>query len=84
MPVQVLGHHPQLHDQIAGQVFRLNFTALFPPEPQQRRLILPHDDLGIGTTNVFTPFRRPCGIFHTNESLLCTRAQSMHYNNHME
>ena len=46
-PVEVLGHHSKLDDEIAGQVLRLGLAALFPPKPQERRLIIAHDDPGI-------------------------------------
>ena len=38
-PIKVLRHHPELDDEIAGQILRFDLAALFPPEPQQR---LPH------------------------------------------
>jgi hypothetical protein len=33
MPVELLGHAAELDDQVAGQVFRLDLTAFFLPEP---------------------------------------------------
>ena len=45
--VKVLGHHPELDDEIAGQILRLDLAALFAPEPKQRILIIAHDDPGI-------------------------------------
>ena len=30
-PVELLGGEAELHDEIAGQVLRLDFAALFPP-----------------------------------------------------
>jgi hypothetical protein len=44
VPVQVLGHAAELDQEVAGQVFRLDFTALFSPKPKQGRLVLSHDD----------------------------------------
>ena len=29
--IKLLGHHPELDDQVAGQVLRLGFAAFFPP-----------------------------------------------------
>ena len=46
-PIKVLGHHPELDDEIAGQVLRLDLAALFPPEPKQRLLVIAHDDPGV-------------------------------------
>ena len=33
-PVQVFGHQAKLNDEIAGEVFWLDFPAFFPPQPQ--------------------------------------------------
>ena len=46
-PVQVLGHHPELNQEIAGEILRLDLAALFPPEPNAALLIIAHDDPGI-------------------------------------
>ena len=46
-PIEVLCHHSELDDEIAGQVLRLDLAALFPPEPEQRRLVIAHDDPGV-------------------------------------
>src|SRR5712672_2940944 len=35
----------------AGEVFRLGFAALFPPEAEQRVFIVTHDDAGIRTAD---------------------------------
>jgi hypothetical protein len=45
--VEVLGHHPELDNEIGGQVLRLDFAALFPPEPEEGRLAVAHDDPGV-------------------------------------
>ena len=37
-PVEVLGHGAKLNDQFAARILRLDFSPLFPPEPQQRPL----------------------------------------------
>jgi hypothetical protein len=42
-PVEVLGHHPELDDEIAGQIL----AALFAPQPDQRLLVIAHDDSGV-------------------------------------
>src|SRR5262245_26654633 len=46
-PVEVLGGGPKLHDQIAGEVLGLGLPSLFPPQPHQGGLVLPHDDPGV-------------------------------------
>ena len=46
-PIEVLGHGPELDHQIARQVLRLDLAALLAPQPQQRRLIVAHDDPGV-------------------------------------
>ena len=33
--------------RLRGQVLRLDLAALFPPEPNQRLLIITHDDPGV-------------------------------------
>jgi hypothetical protein len=53
-PVQVLGRNTKLDYEIAGQVFRFNFSALFPPQPEERGFIVTHDDPSIGTPNKIT------------------------------
>ena len=50
-PVEVLGHDPELDDQIAGEVLRLGLAALLPPQPEQGRLIVAHDDPGVGAAD---------------------------------
>jgi hypothetical protein len=46
-PIQVLGSEAELDDEVAGQIFRLDFTAFLPPKPDQRAFIIPHDDPGV-------------------------------------
>jgi hypothetical protein len=31
-PIKLLGHHPELDDEIAGQVLRFKLATLFSPE----------------------------------------------------
>ena len=38
-PVKLLGGEAELDDKIAGQVLRLDLTALFPPQAQQGGLV---------------------------------------------
>jgi hypothetical protein len=46
-PVKALGHSPKLDEEITGQVLRLDLTAFFSPEPNERLLIIAHDDPGV-------------------------------------
>ena len=50
-PIEVLGREAKLDDQIAGQVLGLDLAALFPPQPDQCRLVRAHDDPGIGAAD---------------------------------
>ena len=50
-PIKVFGHHPELDDEIAGQVLRLDLAALFPPEPKLAPHHRTHDDPGIRAAN---------------------------------
>ncbi len=49
--VEVLGDAAQLHDQVFGEILRLEFAALLPPQPHELRLIMAHDDAGIGAAD---------------------------------
>ena len=42
--VQRLSDDAELDDHVVRQVFWFNLSALFPPEPDQRRLVRAHDD----------------------------------------
>src|SRR5262245_60639676 len=57
-PIEVLGHDPELDDQIAGQILRLDLAALFPPKPEQRLLIVAHDNAGIRAADEVTAITR--------------------------
>jgi hypothetical protein len=32
VPIEVLGHDPELDDKVAGQILRLNLAPLLPPQ----------------------------------------------------
>ena len=62
-PVQVLGDEPELDDEVARQVLRLDLAALLPPQPHQGGLVIAHDDAGIRTADEVAPigtFIRGC------------------------
>ncbi len=46
-PIQLLGGKAELHNQVPGQVLRLDFTAFFPPQSDQGGFIAAHDDPGV-------------------------------------
>ena len=48
---------PELDDQVAGQVLRLDLAALLPPQPQQGRLVVAHDDPGVRAADEAAPIR---------------------------
>ena len=45
--VELLGGEAELDDEVVGQVFRLDFAALLPPQAEQRGFVIAHDDPGI-------------------------------------
>src|SRR5438552_17804171 len=53
--IELFGYCAQLHDQIAGEVLGLGFTAFFAPEAQQSLLIAAHDDAGVRAANDGAP-----------------------------
>ena len=46
-PVELLGRGPELDDEVAGQVLRLDLAALLPPEAEQGGFVVAHDDPGV-------------------------------------
>jgi hypothetical protein len=69
-PIKVLRHQSKLDDEIAGQVFRFDLAALFPPEPDQGPLIITHDDSGVGAPDEGAPICRIGDCFDTHFSAL--------------
>jgi hypothetical protein len=63
--VQVLGRKAELNNEIARKVLRLDFAPLLPPQPDQRLLVIAHNDPGIRAANKRAPLGSfPHGIFH--------------------
>ena len=54
-PIKGLSRQPELYDQIAGEVLRLDLAALLPPQPDQGSLVLAHDGPGVGAAEVMLP-----------------------------
>ena len=41
-------HAAELDQEVTGQVVRLDLASFFPPEPEQGRLVIAHDDASVG------------------------------------
>src|SRR5215469_5351293 len=64
LPVQWLRHGAELDKEVARQVFRLDLPALFLPKPNQRRLVVAHDDPGIRAANKTNSFSASTSNHH--------------------
>src|SRR5262249_33854413 len=64
--VELFGRGPQLHNEVAGQVFRIGFTAFLTPELDQGRFVTTHNDPGVGPTDEGPPMQSPgkFGMLH--------------------
>jgi hypothetical protein len=60
-PVQLLGGDPELDNKIPRQILRLNFSSFFPPQPDQRLFVTPHNDPGVRAP---MKERRSADLFH--------------------
>jgi hypothetical protein len=49
MSVQRLGRAAELDQEVAGQVLGLDLASFLPPELEQGRLVVSHDDPGVRT-----------------------------------
>ena len=49
--VELLGDGPELNDEIAGKILRLELAAFFAPETDEIFFIITHDDTGIRSAN---------------------------------
>jgi hypothetical protein len=58
MPIERLGYESELHDEIAGEVFRLGLAAFLAPQPHQGSIVAPHDYPGVGAANKGPPIAR--------------------------
>jgi hypothetical protein len=65
-PVEWLGHHAQLDDEVAGQVLRLNLAPFLAPEPDESGFIVAHDDPGVGATDEALTLRCSANICKTS------------------
>ncbi len=53
------GGELELDDKVAGEVLRLYFSALFPPEADEGSLSIAHDDPRVRAADEVTAMRRP-------------------------
>ena len=49
---------PELDDEVAGQVLRLDLAAFFPPEAEQGGFVIAHDDPGVRAADEVSAFGR--------------------------
>src|SRR6266436_6324534 len=45
--IELLGRHPELHNKVARQIFRLGLAAFLAPQVQHSGFIIAHDDPGV-------------------------------------
>jgi hypothetical protein len=50
-PVQFFGDAAELNNEILAEVLRLDLASLLPPEPEEPRLVVAHDDPGVGAAD---------------------------------
>jgi hypothetical protein len=81
--IELLRHHPELDDEVAGQVLRLDLTALFPPQPKQGSLVLAHDDAGVGTADEGSPVSRCSHSWHRSISIVSLITYIIYYRSFM-
>ena len=47
LAVEGFGDHTELDDEVAGEVIRLDFAPLLPPQAKKGGLVIAHDDPGV-------------------------------------
>ena len=57
-PIEVFGDRPELDDEVAGQVLRLDLTALFLPQPDQGGFVVTHDNPGVRAADEIAAIRK--------------------------
>ena len=67
MPVEGFSHEPELDDEVAGQVLRLDLAAFLAPQPQQSRFVIAHNDPGVRAADEGTAVNCPL-ILHITVS----------------
>src|SRR5262249_25469004 len=49
--IELFGGGPELNDEVAGQVLRLNLAPFLLPEADKGRFVIAHDDPGVGAAD---------------------------------
>src|SRR6516162_6182097 len=58
VPIEVLGHDPELDDEVAGEVREPDLAALLAPEAKEGGFVISHDDAGVGAADEVTAVGR--------------------------
>src|SRR6516162_8073785 len=58
VPIEVLGHDPELDDEVAGEVREPDLAALLAPGVKEGGFVIPHDDAGVGAADEVTAVGR--------------------------
>ena len=70
LAIEVLGHEPELDDEVGGEVLRPDLAPLLLPEADQGLFVLTHDDAGIGAADeVAAPVDYSCGYVRSHDLL---------------
>ena len=59
VPVEVLGHDPELDDQVCRKVLGIDLAALFPPKAEEGSFVIAHDDPGVRPADEGAAIRAP-------------------------
>jgi hypothetical protein len=52
---RVLRRNTKLDYEVARQILRFDFTALFAPQPEERAFVIAHNDPGVRATDEVPP-----------------------------
>ena len=62
LPIEVLRHLAELHDEIARKVLRFGLAALLPPEADKCRLVAAHNGAGVRAADEGASSKVPCHL----------------------
>jgi hypothetical protein len=57
VPIEVVGHDPELDNEIARQVFEFDLAPRLPPQAEEGLFIIAHDDPGVRAADKRTTAR---------------------------
>jgi hypothetical protein len=57
--IEVLGDSSELHGEVAGEVFRADFSSLLSPEADESSFIIAHNDSGVRAADESPPIQSP-------------------------